>query len=124
MKKTFLIAGIMGAILSTNGYAEIVISQDASDMTVTVARAAKTQARVTPQTTDAQATQENEDLWEDLDFASDSDGGIGMLQCPGRCKLKCKKYGNNTIRCICRGEFGRPCDIIKGISSTAEEELR
>jgi len=121
MKKTFLIVGVMGAILSTNGYADIVISQadENPDMTITVARATKTKARVTPQTTDTSVTSENEDLWVDLDFLSGSNSDVGEMHCPQGCKLKCHRYKNawqgDTIRCTCKGEFGRPCDIVKSV---------
>ena len=119
MKKSFLIFGALAAILSTNGYADIVIS-DTPDTTITVARAAKTKARITPQATDTPVTQENEDFWaDDLDFASSSGSDIGMMACPYGCKLKCHK-GKQVIHCVCKGEFGRPCDIIKSVTEAGD----
>jgi len=107
MKKFFLIAGLIAGIGATNGYADIVISQpdDNSDMIVTVARATKEQTRVTPKTNNSTVKPNNEELLEEL--KSD----IAQIQCPTGCKLKCKKR-QNEIRCICKDEFGRPCDVL------------
>ena len=130
MKKTFLIAGLIACIGVTNTYAEIVISQtdENPDMVITVARAAKTKSRITPQTADTSATLKMEEADEDLDFTSNSGEEIGTLQCPAGCRLKCRRYKEwgsiirETIRCICKGEFGRSCDVITG--AIQAEDLR
>ncbi|MBQ3785097.1 MAG: hypothetical protein II843_01730 [Alphaproteobacteria bacterium] len=98
MKKTFLIAGLIVGLTATNGYADIVISQtdENPDTIITVARAAKTKPRVTPQTTNTY-----EPVSVEPGSITKVSSGFVNIECPEGCEPKVKTIGNKvTVYCV------------------------
>ena len=108
MKKTFLIAGLIAGLTATNGYADIVISQtdENPDTIITVARAAKTKPRVTPQTTNT---------YEPVSVVPEStiklSSGFVNIRCPEGCRPRCTETADGTgMNCICQDADGFVCN--------------
>ena len=90
MKKSFLVFGVLGALLATNGYAVENVAEETSDV-VSVARAAKLdKTRVTNQDT----IQDTNVLIDKI--VEEAAGGISVVQCGKCCRVEWK---GNTYSC-------------------------
>ena len=108
MKKSFLIVGALGAILATNGYANIVISEDTPDMTITVSRGGKLGPRVAPKTSDMKKPT-NMMASEVSAQIKATDGGAVAINCPVGCTPDCAILGN-VVLCECKDSKGGTCN--------------
>ena len=141
MKKSFLMLGVLGSICAIDGYADVVISQDTPDMTITVARAGKAQAKTglaVANLSDAAAiatTEEGKNVFEvPVDELEVLLGNVGTaqdtvsvaddayrLQCPRQCRLRCKKTNQGSAMvCYCKGRGNSDCPI-KGHGETIQD---
>ena len=108
MKKSFLVFGVLGALLVTNGYSVENGVEETSDV-VSVVRAAKTGARV------------KKDTASPLQMTPD--GGVVAITCPVGCTGTCFAL-NNLIVCECKKSDGTSCnlsedDVVVGSSSSS-----
>ena len=115
MKKSFLIAGLIAGLTATNSYAAVVVSQDdAPDITISVARAAKLKNRDTNNLTTKP---------QKMDMVSDEP--VVVINCPAGCTVgSCWTLGN-VIMCQCKDANGNVCkpdDVIN--SSDTASSLR
>lgn len=142
MKKYFFVLGVLGSICTINGYADVVISQDTSDMTITVARAGKAQTKTglsVANVSNAAAiatTEEGKNVFEvpgdELEVLL---GNVGEVQdvpshdgyrvnCPPQCRLKCKRTNQgSTMICYCKGRRNTDCSIKGNASPISEDEF-
>jgi len=115
MKKTFLIAGLIACVGATNGYAAITISQDdASDITISVARATKIKPRVAPKPTSTNEPVPVVIEESDMPIKLANGGQYVSVECPDGvsrdCKVKCEEvtpeWEKPYWKCECRHNGG------------------
>ena len=116
MKKSFLVLGVLGSLCVANSYADIVISQDSPDMTISVSRATRGDTKVKE---NGKTLPEGARLKMAVADGNPTGQGSGALvmNCPAACTPNCGVMGNILVCNGCQYSDGTYCSPIDAVAS-------